>query len=451
MKHLIRFAAIAVISLPLMTSAATTAELQAQAQALLQQVAALQAQLAAQTGGAVTPTSGAVTVTGTCPLTGVSLRLGSTGDAVSRLQQFLARDSSVYPEAQVSGYFGSLTQAAVQRWQAKYNIVTSGTPDTTGYGVVGPRTAAAMSLQCAGSVTGTTVGSTVGGSVAPAVGGFIQVSPISGNAPLSVKVTATVNTVNSCGSAIYTLDFGDGSIPQAIATQPNACASFAQTFAHLYLYGGIYIVKLSAGGHETTATVVVSGPSAPSPNTNAVATSPITLTASPTSGAAPLAVSFSASGGNAAYSGGVSINFGDGSSATLCGAGATCGQQSLSHTYQGSGTFQATMVGTSGGVSTTLATASITTSPSSYTPFSLTPQYGGNALAAQIQFAYAQSVGYTLTWGDGSTGQATCASTADQNGLLSCSATHTYSGGGNYTVSLKRGSQIDTASLTITN
>src|SRR6185295_12563709 len=40
------------------------------------------------------------------------------------------------------GYFGSLTQAAVQRFQAAQGIVSSGTPSTTGYGRVGPTTMA---------------------------------------------------------------------------------------------------------------------------------------------------------------------------------------------------------------------------------------------------------------------------------------------------------------------
>lgn len=59
---------------------------------------------------------------------------------VSRLQQLLASDPSLYPEGLITGYFGALTEQAVQRFQAKYGIVRSGTPDSTGYGSVGPKT-----------------------------------------------------------------------------------------------------------------------------------------------------------------------------------------------------------------------------------------------------------------------------------------------------------------------
>ena len=69
-----------------------------------------------------------------------SFGLGSsdstTGGEVSRLQRFLAQDKTLYPEGVVNGYFGKLTERAVQRWQAKNKLVSSGTPATTGYGWV---------------------------------------------------------------------------------------------------------------------------------------------------------------------------------------------------------------------------------------------------------------------------------------------------------------------------
>ncbi|PIR18600.1 MAG: hypothetical protein COV48_06610, partial [Elusimicrobia bacterium CG11_big_fil_rev_8_21_14_0_20_64_6] len=41
-------------------------------------------------------------------------------------------------------YFGAMTENAVQRFQVKYGIVSSGAPQTTGYGVVGPKTMAKL-------------------------------------------------------------------------------------------------------------------------------------------------------------------------------------------------------------------------------------------------------------------------------------------------------------------
>src|SRR3989338_8291581 len=166
----------------------TADQLRAQTEALLARVQQLQAQLA--TGGsAPAGSTGAEYDSSSCPLIGRSLKRGASGDDVMRLQQFLARDPSVYPEGLASGFYGALTESAVKRWQEKYNIVSSGSPDTTGYGVVGPRTAAAIALLC---TTGS-YGGIPGPGPAPApVGGFIQVTPIAGNAPLTVAIQATV-------------------------------------------------------------------------------------------------------------------------------------------------------------------------------------------------------------------------------------------------------------------
>lgn len=69
-----------------------------------------------------------------------SLDLGSTGSDVTELQTYLAKSASIYPSGLITGYFGPLTQAAVQRFQAEQGIVSSGSPSTTGYGRVGPTT-----------------------------------------------------------------------------------------------------------------------------------------------------------------------------------------------------------------------------------------------------------------------------------------------------------------------
>jgi hypothetical protein len=68
-----------------------------------------------------------------------ALYLGLTGTAVVDLQSFLAKTAAIYPEARVTGYFGALTQKAVQRFQAKYKIAK---PGQSAYGYVGPATRA---------------------------------------------------------------------------------------------------------------------------------------------------------------------------------------------------------------------------------------------------------------------------------------------------------------------
>ncbi len=69
-----------------------------------------------------------------------SMDIGSTGSNVTELQTYLATDANIYPSKLVTGYFGALTQAGVQRFQTAQGIVSSGTPGTTGYGRVGPQT-----------------------------------------------------------------------------------------------------------------------------------------------------------------------------------------------------------------------------------------------------------------------------------------------------------------------
>lgn len=237
MKHLIRVTAAFVMVLPFFASA-QGADLNAQAQALLLQIQQLQAQL----GGGANGGSGAC-------YSGGPIKPGTSGARVSALQQFLAADPSVYPQGTVSGYYGALTVAAVQRFQVKNGIVTSGSPSSNGYGAVGPRTASAMAASCGGGDT----------SDDPVVAGFIKVSPISGNAPLSVTVETTINSVKSCLPAIYTLSWGDNSMPLVINVPANKCDVLAQTYSHLYTLGGEYHVTLSSGEHQTSSTVTVSG------------------------------------------------------------------------------------------------------------------------------------------------------------------------------------------------
>ena len=69
------------------------------------------------------------------------LALGLRHADVSDLQTALKTDSSIYPEGLVTGYFGSMTLKAVQKFQEKYGIASSGKP---GYGTVGPKTRAKL-------------------------------------------------------------------------------------------------------------------------------------------------------------------------------------------------------------------------------------------------------------------------------------------------------------------
>jgi plastocyanin/peptidoglycan hydrolase-like protein with peptidoglycan-binding domain len=445
-----------------------TAQLYAQVQSLLAQISALQAQGGVSTGGSSANVGSIPYNTSQCPQIGRSLKIGASGDDVSRLQQFLARDSAVYPEGKVTGYYGALTQAAVQRWQAKYNVVSSGSPDTTGYGVVGPRTAAAISLLCStGSVNGVagpTGGNTNGGNGQAA--GVIQATPIAGNAPLTVTVVATVNIGGACGGALYTLSFGDGTPPQQISVAGGNCSPQQQTYQHQYVYGGTYQITLTSGSHTTSVQVAVTGPAGPNSGvingTNDPTQPRGTISTVTTSGRAPFNATFyvsCASGVN------YNVSFGDGTDLGSNAVGNTkCGTGSLdavTHTYTTSGNYNIQLIifiqqqnGTV--VPVTIQSVGISISSVadnySYNPPQLSP--GSSALNFSVQFDLPTAcTGYDVSWGDGtadavqSDGGSACAQTTTIK-----TASHTYAQNGSYTITVKRGASLshsDTIAVTV--
>jgi peptidoglycan hydrolase-like protein with peptidoglycan-binding domain len=68
---------------------------------------------------------------------------------VSWLQRWLY-EQGYYPKDVITGYYGALTETAVQTFQAKNGIVSSGSPATTGYGSVGPKTEKLINSRAAG-------------------------------------------------------------------------------------------------------------------------------------------------------------------------------------------------------------------------------------------------------------------------------------------------------------
>jgi fibronectin type 3 domain-containing protein len=72
-----------------------------------------------------------------------NLRYGIRSAAVTALQNFLISQNDLGASYN-TGFYGSLTQAAVRQFQCVESIVCSGSPATTGWGSVGPRTRAAL-------------------------------------------------------------------------------------------------------------------------------------------------------------------------------------------------------------------------------------------------------------------------------------------------------------------
>ncbi|OHB08434.1 MAG: hypothetical protein A3I19_00115 [Candidatus Zambryskibacteria bacterium RIFCSPLOWO2_02_FULL_38_13] len=95
-----------------------------------------------------------------------NLSHGASGSEVKILQNFLVSQGYLTAD-NATGFFGNLTQTATQSFQRAQNIVSSGSPLTTGYGVVGPTTRARINslLGVVQTVQTVPTSVTVGGSL----------------------------------------------------------------------------------------------------------------------------------------------------------------------------------------------------------------------------------------------------------------------------------------------
>lgn len=256
---------------------ASSADLQTQITTLLQQVQALQAQLQG-TQSLALPGKEPVVLT-------FNLRLGSTDTAangeVSKLQQFLSKDSAVYPERLVTGYFGSLTEAAVKRWQTKNGIQPVGSagpvtreaikqataitaPAITPTVTMAPASTSASTTATSTTATSTAATSTVATST-PAIStlGNIILSPSSGQVAEAVTITGSGFTAT--GNDVY---LGAGIIQNLSSFNGGTMITFQipSEAGTTKIFPGTYNVYVSnSNGQTATSTLVVgSGASYPS-------------------------------------------------------------------------------------------------------------------------------------------------------------------------------------------
>lgn len=104
------------------------------------------------------------------------LSLGMKGDDVKLLQSWLTQDKSIYPEGLITGYFGSLTQKAIERYQIANGIVKSGNPFSTGFGRVGPITRASLNSRFTNGIYGVKWGDGKEEKAIFLEGGFLEIS-----------------------------------------------------------------------------------------------------------------------------------------------------------------------------------------------------------------------------------------------------------------------------------
>lgn len=114
------------------------ADAQSEINALLAKIQEIQKELHARGVSSAPPVVG-----GQCPIFTRTLTRGSRGDDVAELQRLLI--GKRYLQSEVTGYFGALTENALQAFQSAEGIVAGGSPAATGWGVFGPRTRALLS------------------------------------------------------------------------------------------------------------------------------------------------------------------------------------------------------------------------------------------------------------------------------------------------------------------
>ncbi len=134
-------------------------------------------------------TSSGSTVTCTNLKNNLSLGLSDkkTNGEVSKLQKFLG--------IKVTGYFDAATEKKVKAWQKKNNIVSKGTPATTGYGIVGAKTRAKILNSCKNASTNSTPSIQIKADVTPIT------TPVVATATLPSKTnTDNLPPKKSCGA-----------------------------------------------------------------------------------------------------------------------------------------------------------------------------------------------------------------------------------------------------------
>tara|TARA_B100000745_G_scaffold294310_2_gene237156 strand:+ start:2590 stop:3600 length:1011 start_codon:yes stop_codon:yes gene_type:complete len=264
-KPLLTFIVTIALITPTITKAVTHDELRAQIQNLLALVNTLQQQIEAQRSAPLPNTPA-------CPSIVRTLSRGDRGNDVVQLQQFL-QGQGVYTYPRITGYFGVATEQAVQTWQRTQGIAYGGSPIINGFGIVGPKTRAAIINTCGGS-SATVIASScktwydgcndctrsyTGGpgactqracltSTAPYCKSYFPNTPIqpvvqsvSGPTTLEVYSQGTWN-LRIAGShmvgMVYDINWGDGVIEQY--TAPSRLR-----FTHTYTQEGIYIITVT--------------------------------------------------------------------------------------------------------------------------------------------------------------------------------------------------------------
>src|SRR6185436_17651187 len=240
----------------------------------------------------------------------------------------------------------------------------------------------------------------------------LTASPSSGTAPLAVRLDASASSDADGSIVSYRFDFGDGT-----SAGPQSSSVANHTYAAGSWTARVTVTDNQGAAATASASVTVSSTPA---NQAPVAR----LTASPSSGTAPLAVRLDASASSDADGSIVSyrFDFGDGTSA---------GPQSSSvanHTYAaGSWTARVTVTDNQGAAATASASVTVSSTPANQAPvarLTASPSSGTAPLAVRLDASASSDadgsiVSYRFDFGDGTSAGPQSSSVAN----------HTYAAG----------------------
>lgn len=156
----------------------------------------------------------------------------SENGEVSRLQWCLSKTGD-YDYDEITGYYGEVTERAVQKFQSRFNIVSSGNAISTGFGRVGPRTLTFINKYCQG--------------IGDEVDELVMDVKVAGNkATVVAAIPHPVITDDSCEDLeIGTIDWGDGETTD-IERERCPISTYRHTATHTYDEAGTYTVELTS-------------------------------------------------------------------------------------------------------------------------------------------------------------------------------------------------------------
>ncbi len=363
-----------------------------------------------------------------CPNLYRNLYKGISGEDVRELQRFL-KESGDYKYPEITGYYGTVTENAVKNFQARVGVVSYGSPASTGFGVVGPATRAAIKKACG----------------ADKIAKSFILTPNAGSVPF---ISAAVFSYKGSNCTSFTLDWGDGSEPIVQYAQSDNCDSYTvqKTAKHTYVKEGDFTVRLTIsreGKTESYSKKVHSGtPFARHFDIN------------PTQGEAPLLVgmSFAIPDNNcSAYK----VSWGDGNVDSKEATEENCDDssvrmQSLTHSYQNPGDYTLVLhMGQSKDLDSLpvveqriINVKGSDSSDSAGRQYVITvrPTSGSAPLVTRVQLKGTAEActSYEIDWGDGTAKQLHTADSSDNcSGNFVKDFVHTYFIPGTYTLKVR--------------